>query len=407
MSHHPASELHILPEGSDSSSDSAEADWQALRSRVLAALEEDPVNTAVLTRHMDHRGQPPADPAERVLAALIGLSPGPADARRLLETALQARQRWSTDHSRPVPLRLALLDLLLAENRTRSEPRQAELHFSAGLTTTTVADPAQAATSMSAITGAVQTELRRAQRFDQNCAVLRLGLDAWSELTWRCGRTAAEKVLAGVALVVKNEIRDVDWTARTPDNDLLVFLADTGRFGAMLVANRMLAKLDGRALPLEPGQDQQGISLGLAGFPEDARFGADLLQVAGNAMLRARAAGGGICDQGLPPRRRFVRVAPGSVRVVVRVLSGLDEDAVPEDCDQGLIFTSSVPYTVGSGVDLDCLEITGPGRAQVRGRVVRLEENPSGQGYDVGVSCRLNPDSDLLVHGGAGRRSDQ
>ena len=55
--------------------------WLEIRERVVAALEEDPINEAVLIRHIDRREAVGVDPAQRMLAALTGACLPPADAR--------------------------------------------------------------------------------------------------------------------------------------------------------------------------------------------------------------------------------------------------------------------------------------------------------------------------------------
>jgi diguanylate cyclase (GGDEF)-like protein len=262
-------------------------------------------------------------------------------------------------------------------------------------------------TSQSALTGALQAELRRAHRFGQDCAVVRLGLDDWNDLVWRVGAAAAERYLGAAAMAIKNEIRDVDWTARTPDNDMILFLAGTGRFGALLVANRVADKLAGLTLPGAPTGEETRASIGLAAFPTDARFGWELMAAARNAMFRARAAGGKcISDQGVPTARNLQKIAPESVRIVVRTLKPHAQGAPAPDHRDGILFASSVPYEVGSLVELECIEAAGQGRAVLTGRVVRLEQHHDDEGYDVGVACHVIPEQTSLLHGRAARQSD-
>jgi diguanylate cyclase (GGDEF)-like protein len=382
---------------------SSTREWERLRERVLEALDEDPVNESYLARYLDGRDHPGAEPAQRVLATLAGVSPGPAEARRFLEEALRIQRDWSAQRRRPVPLRLALFDLLLQENRRRPSPLLAELRLTTTPSAAGLADPIHAPTSSAALVGAVQAELRRALRFEQESAVLRLHLDAWDDLVWEIGSAGAERVLAGAALLVKNEIRDVDWVARTVNQDLLVFLAGTGRFGALLVANRIASKLGRVPLPGASHGQRTLASIGIAAFPEDARYGWELLAAAENAMHRARAEGGdGISDQGVPAPRRLLRVHPERVRIIVRALP---EEEAPEpdgEPSDGLVFASPVPYDVGSGLELDCIEVAGSGRAVLVGRVVRLEQRLQG-GYDIGVDCRLTPENSALLRGKATR----
>ncbi|MCZ6601313.1 MAG: diguanylate cyclase [Acidobacteria bacterium] len=407
MSEIPIQETHIPSVSANATPTGPDPDWEDLRQRVLVALDEDPVNTALLARHLDHRDTSLTDASERILATLTGMCPGAGESRRLLEEAMTARERWSIERGRPVPLRLALLDLLLAENRRRPDPWLAELRLSTAPSTGRVADPTHGVTSQSALTGALQSELRRAQRFGQECALVRLGLDDWTDLVWRVGAAAAERFLGAAAMAIKNEIRDVDWTARTPDNDMILFLADTGRFGALLVANRVADKLARLTLPGVPTGEETRASIGLAAFPSDARFGWELMAAARNAMFRARADGGKcISDQGAPPARCFQKVAPESVRIVVRALNSDAEGAPSPDHRDGILFASPVPYDVGNLVELECIEVAGQGRTVFTGRVVRLEERRDGEGYDVGVACHLIPEQTSLIHGRAARQSD-
>jgi len=208
-------------------------------------------------------------------------------------------------------------------------------------------------------------------------------------------------------MAIKNEIRDVDWTARTPDNDLILFLAGTGRFGALLVANRVAAKLAQLTLPGAPAGEETRASVGLVAFPADARFGWEMMAAARNAMFRARADGGHcISQQGAPAARRFQRIALESVRIVVRTRQDAADGAPVPNMDDGILFISSVPYEVGSLLELEFIELAGQGRALSSGRVVRLEERQDGEGYDVGVACHLMPEQTALIRGCSSRHSD-
>jgi diguanylate cyclase (GGDEF)-like protein len=377
--------------------------WDDLRQRILEALDEDPINESTLVRHLDVRDDPAALPAQRVLATLVGLNSGPAEASRFLEQAMKTRQEWAARRRRPVPLRLVLLDLLLQENRRRPSPLLAELRVSPVPSTSGLADPVNAPTAGSVLVGEVQAELRRARRFEQEAALLRLHLDGWDELLSQAGGAAAERVLAATALLVKNEIRDVDWVARTTNNELVVFLAGTGRFGALLVANRIASKLAHLPVPGAADGEKTRASIGFAAFPEDARYGWELLVTAENAMHRALSEGGdGISDQGLPSPRRLLRVHPDKVRIVVRALPAEQVPAADAHAAEGLVFASPVPYEVGTGLELDCIEVAGSGRAVLAGRVVRLEERVQG-GYDIGVTCNLTSEDSALLRGKATR----
>ena len=378
----------------------ASLDWPALREWILAALEEDPVNESRIIRQLDRREPAGLDATQRILAALIGTTPGPAEARRLLDHAVELHAQLGAARGRPVPLRLALLEVLLRDNRRRPVPLLAEIRLSPAPSTETVADPVHTPTAPAALLGAVQTELRRARRFDHPTAVLRLRLDAWEEMSWFAGAALGERCLGEMALLVKNEVRDVDWVARTLDSDLLAVLTGTGRLGALLAAKRIAGKLKDLELPLPGGPVPATVSIGIAAFPEDARFAPELLASSRYALLQARADGGGrICDEGRPSRRSLLRVPAERVRIVIRRLAPPGGGEGPP-ATEGLLFASPVAYEVGAHLELDCIEVAGMGQARLRGRVVRLEELAGG-GYEIGVACRLEEAETTLLRGAA------
>ena len=384
-----------------------EESWPHLRERVLAALEEDPLNEARIVRDLDRRGPPGLDACQRVLAALTGATPARMDARRILVSSLELCRQRSTDGGRPTPLRLSLLEVLLLENRRRRDPFLTEIRLGPAPSTETVADATHTPTAPEALRGAIQAELRRARRFDHPATVLRLRLDAWEDLCCSAGTALAARSLAEAAILVKNEIRDVDWVGRTEDHDLLVFLSGTGRFGALLVAKRISSKLREVTLPLPGGAEPATVSIGIAAFPEDARFAPELLSASRLALFRARAQGGGaVSVEGRPSLHSLLRVPAERVRIVVRRLDPVQPDDTGdavggEDTPrEGILFRSPVSYDVGVHLELDCIEVRGFGQARLRGRVVRLEQRPEGD-YEIGVACALEAAEETLLHGEA------
>ncbi|MFQ5719062.1 MAG: GGDEF domain-containing protein [Acidobacteriota bacterium] len=378
----------------------AEMDWPALRERILAALDEDPVNEAALIRALDRREPTDLGPAERILTALTGTLSAPAEAVRFLDEALSRQAEHTAQTGHGEPLRVSLLAVLLASNRRRTQPMLTEMRSAAAPSIETVADAGQAATAPTALLGAVQGELRRARRFSQPAALAYVRLDRFDDLVWAVGPALADRSLRAAALLVKNELRDVDWVARTAGAELVAFLAGTGRFGALLAAKRIASKLADLTLPLPGGGAPASVSIGIAACPEDASFATELFEQAQAALLRARADGGGIISEAPHrPSRALLRVPAERVRIVIRRLSERpDPDQAPPD--EGLLFASAVAYDVGADLELDCIEVEGTGRARLRGRVVRLEEVGDGR-YEIGVACRLDGAETTLLHGEA------
>ena len=375
----------MQPQQPDASPAGPGPGWEAVRGRVLAALAEDPGSEAALTAALDRETDADPGPEQRVVAALLGLRCGAGEAAGLLAEALERREAWSQTGGRPVPLRAALIEALLAGNRRRAEPLDLAVRVRRSAPARGIADAATTVSSPAALLAALQAETRRARRFRQPAVVAHLHIDGRDDLLESAGAVALERRLGEVALTVRNEIRDVDWVARRPDGDFILFLAATDRFGGGLVGQRLRAKLAGDGTT---GRRGLSASLGLAVFPEDGRTGAELLAAAERGMFRARSAGGnGIAIPDLPGGRRLLRLADDRLRVVVRLLPR-GAVAVPADAGEGVLFHSTVAYEVGTLVELDCIEVEGMRRARVTGRVVRLEERPTG-GFEIGVAGRL------------------
>jgi len=385
------------PQQADASPDTPVPGWETVRGRVLAALAEDPGSEGALIAALDREVAADPRPEQRVVAALLGLRCGAEEAAGLLMEALERREAWSLAGGRPVPLRAALLEALVAANRRRAEPLELVVRARRPPVARGIADAATTATAPVALLAVLQGEMRRARRFRQPAVIAHLHVDGRDDLVERAGTVALERLLGQVALTVRNEIRDVDWAARRPDGDLILFLAATDRAGGGLVGQRLRAKLaaDGSS----GTRAGISVSVGLAVFPEDGRSGAELLATAERGMLRARAAGGnGLAVPEPPGQRRLLRIADDRLRVVVRALPR-GAVAMPADCSDGVLFLSTVPYDVGALVELDCIEVEGTRRARVAGRVVRLEERPTG-GFEIGVAARLDEAAATLLGSG-------
>ena len=137
--------------------------------------------------------------------------------------------------------------------------------------------------------------------------------------------------------------------------------------------------------------------LAVRAYPDDALDAESLMSQAAQALYQAKAAGKNVIVVHSPERRRFLRFDLRSRRCEIEVLAPDDAGrARPRNLSRsGLLVASPEPLEVGEEIELR-LESGGadaPRRVlTVRGRVVRLEEVPSGENdrFEIGIAFELD-----------------
>ena len=137
------------------------------------------------------------------------------------------------------------------------------------------------------------SELRRANRFDRPVSVLMADLDLLRDINNSHGHLAGDAVLRAVAETLSDELRDYDTAARFGGEEFTILLPETGREGAVAIAERIRAGVAAREISLAPRPGTVGatISIGVATFPDDAATREELLDAADTALYRAKLAG--------------------------------------------------------------------------------------------------------------------
>lgn len=90
----------------------------------------------------------------------------------------------------------------------------------------------------------LEEELARARRYGRPCAVLMVGIDGYDEIVRTHGQDRAEIALRLVAQIVRTQARGgIDFPARFTDERLALVLPETGRDGALVLAERIREKV--------------------------------------------------------------------------------------------------------------------------------------------------------------------
>lgn len=146
----------------------------------------------------------------------------------------------------------------------------------------------------------LQEEWRRAERYRVQFSLVIFDLDHFKSINDNYGHPFGNEVLKHVAEILQASIRaEVDLPARFGGEELALILPHTGVEGALILAERVRAKVEALELRHAGQPVRISISGGLACFPTHADTVETLLQAADNALYRSK-------DQG----RNRISVAP-------------------------------------------------------------------------------------------------
>jgi len=136
-------------------------------------------------------------------------------------------------------------------------------------------------------------EMARAERRTTPLAVLMIDIDHFKRLNDTFGHHVGDIVLRDLAAILTRELREIDTAARYGGEEFILLLPETNLQGAMLVAQRLRSAVEQANFFVAPGQKAEHItiSIGVALFPDEARFKADLLEAADVALYQAKAQG--------------------------------------------------------------------------------------------------------------------
>ena len=132
-------------------------------------------------------------------------------------------------------------------------------------------------------------ELNRARELERPLSVLFCDLDHFKSYNDSSGHSAGDAVLREVAHVIEQSVRNIDVAARYGGEEFVVLLVETERETALVVAERIRERI------YEAGFMANGVpltvSIGVAGYPDDADRREDLLNKADWAMYLAKRRG--------------------------------------------------------------------------------------------------------------------
>jgi diguanylate cyclase (GGDEF)-like protein len=138
----------------------------------------------------------------------------------------------------------------------------------------------------------LRRETKRATRSGRPVSVLFLDLDGFKQVNDTHGHLAGSRALVEAAAVIRGCARETDVVARFGGDEFALILPDTGRDGAVSVAERIGERLRNFCFLAGEGLSVHlTASIGVATLPDVAGSAEELIRVADTAMYQVKARG--------------------------------------------------------------------------------------------------------------------
>ncbi len=140
---------------------------------------------------------------------------------------------------------------------------------------------------------ALQHEIRRAQRYGTELAVLFLDLDRFKRVNDAHGHLVGSQTLRRLSDLLRTCIRQVDTLARYGGDEFTILLTDTDLETGLRVAERIRVAVEQTRFETRSGVEplRVAVSVGVAAYPAHGRTPEQLLDLADKAMYRAKSLG--------------------------------------------------------------------------------------------------------------------
>jgi diguanylate cyclase (GGDEF)-like protein len=154
-------------------------------------------------------------------------------------------------------------------------------------------DPKTGLANMRHFNFVLQRDLERAERTRQPVALLMCDLDYLRNINNTYGHQVGDLVLAGIANVIRQNIRGCDLAGRFGGEEFCILLADADSLGAKDVAERLRREVEQAAFAAgaHGPMVKATVSIGVAVFPVDGRTADGLMREADLAVYQAKRQG--------------------------------------------------------------------------------------------------------------------
>jgi len=151
-------------------------------------------------------------------------------------------------------------------------------------------DPLTGIFNRSVMKTALEREARLARRNREPLSFIILDIDGFKRINDKYGHQAGDQLIQSVANATSSCIRSTDLLSRYGGDEFTVLLNNTGKQGAMRVAEQIRQAVDHTECIIDDTAIRATVSLGVATLNTRSRF-IDLFAAADEALMEAKQAG--------------------------------------------------------------------------------------------------------------------
>lgn len=137
----------------------------------------------------------------------------------------------------------------------------------------------------------LRQEIKRAKRYQRPLSILMLDVDSFKSFNDTYGHPQGDVLLCSIAKILKKSVRNVDFVGRYGGEEFVVILPETMRSDAFILAERIRESIASEPFMTTGQVINKTVSIGVASFPDDAEEATQLVQMADEALYRAKRAG--------------------------------------------------------------------------------------------------------------------
>lgn len=131
----------------------------------------------------------------------------------------------------------------------------------------------------------------RSERYQRPFSLIMADLDDFKAINDTYGHPTGDIVLEGTGRIIADIIRHEDCAARYGGEEFMILLPETPTAKARFPAERLRRSLEGFRFQAEGKRFSVTVSVGIAGFPENASTMDELLEKVDQALYEAKSAG--------------------------------------------------------------------------------------------------------------------
>lgn len=140
----------------------------------------------------------------------------------------------------------------------------------------------------------LKEELSRADRYEKKMTMIMFDIDNFKLFNDKYGHPAGDKVLAAIGCIMRQTLRDCDFSFRYGGEEFVAILPETGITSGVIAANRIAESIrenSKRFLADIAPEHIVTVSVGVAAFPRDGKDDVDLLHVVDDMLYKAKSMG--------------------------------------------------------------------------------------------------------------------